>query len=104
MRVPAFRVHEKWAPAVGDQMKPNVVAAAVALVVIPGCLQTVPEPYISAPQQQMVGGTLLSPGDDAPNPAHVVRSGSKVLGADPDPMVRTEILRNAQCYDAGCGE
>ena len=87
----------------GAQMKPLVaIAALAALIGIPGCLQSVPEPYLSAPQQQMVGGNVLLQPDSGPNPAHVVRSGSRVIGADPDPLIRAEMTRNMQCYDTGC--
>lgn len=86
-------------------MKPLIaIAALAALFVMPGCLQSVPESYISAPQQQMVyGNTVLQP-DSGPNPAHIVRSGSKVIGADPDPFIRAELMRNPQCYDTGCSD
>jgi len=77
-------------------MKKFLFAVVVAALPAAGCIQTLPDGSIAA-----APGTaaLLSPqggafANDAPPPAHQVRDGAgRMISADPDPHIRTAVLR-----------
>lgn len=88
-------------------MKRFLLVAVAAALPAAGCIQTLPDGSVAvAPQTSSLLG---QPAGDLPPPQHQVRSGNRVIGADPDIHIRAALLRDRcqsvvveePCADAG---